>query len=104
MAPGSLPRSHDSVPIIFTHVRSMRGIVASLYHPTPTLDVEDLARPLGFLATRYLTSHGYGRAEVETILQAYRRFGADSETFIMELAKGGMAVTEARFLFLLMGR
>lgn len=90
-------------PIIYSHIRNLRGIISSNYYPTSTTDVRNLTQPLGQLAAHYLASHGYGTEDVERILQAKRR-AHNSEDLITFLAGQGMSVNEARFLLLLVGQ
>ncbi|KAI5999091.1 hypothetical protein EDD15DRAFT_2363117 [Pisolithus albus] len=92
----SRPESATS-PIIYSHVRNLRGIISSNYYPTSTTHIRNLAQPLGQLAARYLASHGYGTEDVECILQAKRR-ARNSEDLVAFLAGRGMSVNEARFL------
>ncbi|KAI6151214.1 hypothetical protein BKA82DRAFT_29765 [Pisolithus tinctorius] len=84
-------------PIIYSHVRNLRGIISSHYYPTSMTPVRTLARPLGTLTSRYLASHGYGAEDVNLIIEVYRN-AHTSEQFITLLAKRGMAVNEAKFL------
>ncbi|KAI6003927.1 hypothetical protein EDD15DRAFT_2457238 [Pisolithus albus] len=94
----SMPTRHTEMsPIIYNHVRTLRGIIASHYCPTATTDVQDLARPLGNLAALYLASHGYDQEDVGTIIRTHSRARND-EDFVMSLARQGMAVSEVHRL------
>jgi len=85
-------------PIIYGHVRNLRGILSSNHIPTSTTLIRNLARPhLGSLASRYLGSHGYRTEDVNFIISAYRRTHT-SEQFITLLSSQGMAVNEVKFL------
>ena len=90
----------DASPIIYAHARNLRGIISSNYHPTSTSGIQELAHPLGNLAARYLSSHGYGTEDVEYILRVYTDT-EDTDHFVMSLARRGMSVNEAKFLLLL---
>lgn len=90
----------DASPIIYAHVRNLRGIISSNYQPTSTSGIRELAHPLGNLAARYLSSHGYGTEDVGYILQVYTD-AEDTNQFITSLARKGMSVNEAKFLLLL---
>lgn len=83
-------------PIIYSHIRNLRGIISSNYYPTSTTSIRKSARPLGDLAACYLGCHGYSVEIVDLIIDAHRRYS--SEQFIMFLAGRGMAMNEAKFL------
>ena len=87
-------------PIIYSHIRNLRGIISSHYYPTSTAPVQNLARPLGDLAARYLASHGYGAEVVNPIIEARGRVHS-GEQLVTSLARRGMAVNEAKFLLVL---
>lgn len=104
--PTSIPARSDSStypaepsPIIYSHIRDLRGIISSNYYPTPTTSIRRSARPLRDLAARFLASHGYSVEIVDLIIDAQRRHS--SEQFILFLAGRGMAINEAKFLLLL---
>ena len=87
-------------PIIYSHVHNLRGIISSHYYPTSMAPVQNLARPLGDLAARYLASHGYGAEVVNPIIEAHGRVHS-GEQLVTSLARRGMAVNEAKFLLVL---
>lgn len=104
--PASIPARSDlstrltePSPIIYSHIRNLRGIISSNYYPTPTTTIRRSARPLGDLAARYLASHGYSVEIVDLIIDAHRHHSSDQ--FILFLAGRGMAINEAKFLLLL---
>ncbi|KIM55943.1 hypothetical protein SCLCIDRAFT_1220781 [Scleroderma citrinum Foug A] len=86
-------------PIIYSHIRNLRGIISSNYYPTSTTSIRKSACLLGDLAACYLTCHGYSVETVDLIIDAHRCYS--SEQFIMFLAGRGMAMNEAKFLLLL---
>ncbi|KIM55832.1 hypothetical protein SCLCIDRAFT_30007 [Scleroderma citrinum Foug A] len=90
-------------PLIYSHVRNLRGIISSNYYRMPTSWVKEVVQPLGALAAQYLVSHGYGTSNVATIIQTYRRT-PNNDQFVLDLARGGMAIAEARFLLVLIAR
>ncbi|KAI6001835.1 hypothetical protein EDD15DRAFT_2361143 [Pisolithus albus] len=100
--PSTSPSSSEAVvsPIIYSHVRNLRGVISSNYYPTSTARIRHLARPLGDLAARYLASHGYGSEAVDRIIEAHRRAHSNEE-LITFLAGQGMSVNEAKFLLVL---
>ena len=108
VAPASPPASSplsstsraDASPLIYTHVRNLRGILSSNYYRTSTSRVEDQAQPLGALAMQYLASHGYGTADVTTIVRIHQQ-ARNNDQFVLDLVKYGMTITEVRFLLLL---
>ncbi|KIK79237.1 hypothetical protein PAXRUDRAFT_96879, partial [Paxillus rubicundulus Ve08.2h10] len=55
------------------------------------------ARPLGELVAHYLTAHGYGVSDVDTILQHYSQ-SMSRDQFVLLLVGEGMAVAEGNFL------
>ncbi|KAI6010572.1 hypothetical protein BKA83DRAFT_4503241 [Pisolithus microcarpus] len=93
-------RQTEVHPIVYNHIRTLHGVIASHYYPTTTTRILDLAQPLGNLAAHYLASHGYGREDVSIIVQAYRETHG-GEQFVMSLARRGMAISEVQFLLLL---
>ena len=101
-SPPSTSRVNVS-PLIYSHVRNLRGIISSNYYRTPTSRVEEVAQPLGALAAQYLVSHGYGTSDITTIIQTYRHTPNNNQ-FVLDLARGGMAIAEARFLLVLIAR
>ncbi|KAL4077214.1 hypothetical protein V8B97DRAFT_2102577 [Scleroderma yunnanense] len=101
LARTELPTSQtEPSPIIYSHVRNLRGIISSHYYPTSTTHIRNLARPLGDLAARYLASHGYNAEVVNLIIEARGRVHS-SEQLVTFLARRGMAVNEAKFLLVL---
>jgi len=90
-------------PIIYSHSRNLRSIISSHYYPISTTRIQDLARPLGNLPSRYLASHGYSVEDVSIIFEAYTHANT-GEQFITSLARRGMAVNEARFLLTLINQ
>ncbi|KIM55142.1 hypothetical protein SCLCIDRAFT_135300 [Scleroderma citrinum Foug A] len=102
----STPPSTSEVnvsPLIYSHVHNLHGIISSNYYRMPTSQVEDLSQPLGPLAAQYLVLHGYGTSAITTIVQTYRLRRSDDQ-FTLDLARGGMAVAEARFLLVLIAQ
>ena len=69
----------------------------------PTSWVEEVVQPLGAIAAQYLMSHGYGTSDVAMIIQTYR-CTPNNDQFILDLARGGMAIAEARFLLVLIAQ
>jgi len=69
----------------------------------PTSQVEKLSQPLGALAAQYLASHGYGTSDVTTILRIHR-LARNNDQFVLDLAKCGMTIAEARFLLVLIAQ
>ena len=95
------PTSEAEVcPIVYSHVRNLRGVLSSHYYPTSTKQIRTLSRSLGSLASRYLASHGYRAEDVNLIMDTYRRTHSREE-FVTSLARRGMAVNEANFLLVL---
>lgn len=90
----------DASLLIYTHVRNLRGILSSNYCQTSTSRVEGQAKSLGALAVQYLASHGYGTADVTTIVRIHQQ-ARSNDQFVLDLAKYGMPITEARFLLIL---
>ncbi|KIJ59848.1 hypothetical protein HYDPIDRAFT_170548 [Hydnomerulius pinastri MD-312] len=84
-------------PIVYSHIRNLRGIIASRHYPTSMSQVLTRAQPLGGLAARYLASHGYSLPDVDVIIRTYRH-AKTNEQFTMKLARDGMAVDELNFL------
>ena len=107
LAPSSPPSPStsraDVSPLVYSHVRNLRGIISSNYYRMPTSDVERLAQPLGTLATQYLTSHGYGTSDV-TMIVRIRQHACDNDQFVLDLARCGMTIAEAKFLLVLIAQ
>ncbi|KIM50668.1 hypothetical protein SCLCIDRAFT_144904, partial [Scleroderma citrinum Foug A] len=101
-SPPSTSRVNVS-PLIYSHVCNLRGIISSNYYWMPTSWVEEVVQPLGALAAQYLVSHGYGTSDVATIIQTYQ-CTPNNDQFVLDLARGGMAIAEARFLLVLIAR
>ena len=94
----TLANEVEPSPIIYGHVRNLRGILFSNHFPTSTNPIQSLAHPhLGSLASRYLASHGYRAEDVNLIIDAYRR-SHTNEQYITFLSSRGMAVNEVKFL------
>jgi len=111
LAPSSLPASSpppstsrvDISPLVYSHICNLRGILSSNYYRMSTSRVEVLAQPLGALATQYLMSHGYGTSDVTTIVQIHRQ-ARDNDQFVLDLARCGMTIAEAKFLLVLIAQ
>ena len=107
LAPSSPPSPStsraDVSPLVYSHVRNLRGIISSNYYRMPTSDVERLAQPLGTLATQYLASHGYGTSDV-TMIVRIRQHARDNDQFVLDLARCGMTIAEAKFLLVLIAQ
>jgi len=102
-SPPPSSRRAEKRPLVYTHVRNLHGIISSNYYRTPTSRVEDLAQSLGALAAQYLASHGYGTSDVTTIVQIYRQ-ARNNDQFILDLARCGMSIAEAKFLLVLIAQ
>lgn len=105
------PRS-PAGPIIYTHIRSLRGLISSQYIPHANSDlssqVESRAQPLGGIVAQYLAAHGYGLSDVDIILNCYRKSSSvepfAGEQFVMHLAREGLPVAEGNFLLAMIRR
>ncbi|KIK77027.1 hypothetical protein PAXRUDRAFT_17777 [Paxillus rubicundulus Ve08.2h10] len=84
-------------PIVYSHIRNLRGIIASRHYPMLMSQVLTRAQPLGGLAARYLASHGYSLSDVDVIIHTYRHMRTH-EQFTRRLARDDMAVDELNFL------
>lgn len=98
--PEILTSQPDLSPIIYSHVRNLRGIISSHHYPMSTTNEQNMGRQLGTLASHYLASHGYSAEDISAIVEAYRCVGSNDQ-LVMFLARRGMAVSEARFLLVL---
>ncbi|KIO00465.1 hypothetical protein M404DRAFT_29605 [Pisolithus tinctorius Marx 270] len=85
-------------PIIYAHVRSLRGITESRHHYSENTATYIHAQVLGAHAARYLTAHGYMCEAIDTIICA--RNGALSDhVFALQLSQHGLAMAEALYLW-----
>ncbi|KIK14793.1 hypothetical protein PISMIDRAFT_17024 [Pisolithus microcarpus 441] len=85
-------------PIIYTHVRSLRGIIESRYVYSIDAATHTRALTLGTPAARYLTAHGYMREAIDRIIRARNRASSDHE-FALCLSQHGLAVAEGLYLW-----
>ena len=98
--PETLTSQLGLAPVVYGHVRNLRGIISSHHYPMSTTNEQNMGRQLGTLASHYLASHGYGAEDINAIVGEYRCVGAN-EQLVTFLARRGMAVNEARFLLVL---
>ena len=82
---------------IWSHVRTLRGIVAT--HSQPQRSLEDPPPSFNPLADRYFETHGYQTATLFNISHILAESGSNSEAFVENLASQGTAFTEAEWIW-----
>ena len=82
---------------IWSHVRTLRGIVAT--HSQPQRSLEDPPPSFNPLADRYFETHGYQTATLFNISHILAESGGNSEAFVENLASWGTAFTEAEWIW-----
>lgn len=82
---------------IWSHTRTLRGIIATHSHPQSTL--EDPPPSFNPLADRYFETHGYQAATLFNISQILAESNGDAFAFIQKLASCGTAYTEAEWIW-----
>jgi hypothetical protein len=82
---------------IWSHVRTLRGIVASYSQPQPCL--EDPPPSFNPLADRYFKAHGYQASTLFNIGHIFAECSGDGDVFIQCLADRGTAWTEAEWIW-----
>ena len=82
---------------VWSHVRTLRGIVASHSQPQPFL--EDPPPSFNHLADRYFKSHGYQAATLFNIGRIFAECSGDGDAFVQCLADRGIAWTEAEWIW-----
>lgn len=85
-------------PIIYTHVRSLRGITESRYHYSANTATHARALALSRHAARYLTAHGYTHEAVDTIIHARNTTSSDHQ-FALQLSQHGLAMAEGLYIW-----
>lgn len=85
-------------PIVYTHIRSLRGIMASRYHYSANTATQTHALALGPHTARYLAAHGYTQEAVDTIIHAYNHTSSGHE-FALQLSQHGLAMAEALYIW-----
>lgn len=101
----AVPTTHSRTassrnPIIYSHVRNLRGIIETRYYFTPP-NVEQAHRSdLGLHATQYLSAHGYTASAIETIINALNASSSE-QNFTLRLSEHGLALAEAQCLWYL---
>lgn len=92
-----LQHQEDSpAPIVYIHVRTLRGVIESHYRPSASQHTASRASVLGDRAAAYLVAHGYTVASIDTIVRIRRR--SSRQQFPLELAARGMSLAEATYL------
>ena len=82
---------------VWSHVRTLRGIVASYSQPQPIL--EDPPPSFNPLADRYFETHGYQAATLFNIGRIFAECSGDGDAFVQCLADRGTAWTEAEWIW-----
>ncbi|KIJ61401.1 hypothetical protein HYDPIDRAFT_31272 [Hydnomerulius pinastri MD-312] len=86
LTPASSRHATVPSPIIYTHVRNLRGVIESRHYYTPSSGNEAHARPLGLHAARYLGAHGFTVPDIDIIIYIRRR-ATSGQHFTMRLAR-----------------
>ncbi|KAG6376802.1 hypothetical protein JVT61DRAFT_1827 [Boletus reticuloceps] len=95
------PRGPQASPMIYSHVRTIRGVMRSIYHYQPPAPSSPMCSDvLGSAAARYLEAHGYMPADIESMIDA-RQETTTEANFTLCLSGLGMAMKEAAYLYYL---
>ena len=99
-----LPTQKTSRAEIYQYIRTLEGITGVLTEPPIHNASDELPfRDLGDLVEDYLISHGYDAASNREIHYAFELSDNVGE-FTVHLSQRGMAVTEAKWLWVLIIR
>ena len=94
-----LARQILTAPIIYTHIRNLRGVLESRYYRSTVIPtVAPGFDTLGPHAQKYLIAHGYIESAVQIIVGAHRS-SRTGEDFSFLLSRRGLPLTEGLFLW-----
>ena len=88
------------MPIVYTHVRNLRGIIETQHYYTAPNAIHAHSRDLGNHAIWYLSAHGYTGSAIETIIEAWNA-SASEHDFTLQLSAHGLALAEGQYLWYL---
>jgi hypothetical protein len=96
--PGSALQTVGTSPRVYQFIRELNGIQGAYYQALP---LDDTPLPsFGDVADGYLQSHGYTARAVLCIAHAVE-VSQSGEDFVHDISGRGLAITEARWLWLL---
>ncbi|KAJ7898761.1 hypothetical protein B0H13DRAFT_2664483 [Mycena leptocephala] len=95
-------REDQTTRPIFSHVRDLTGVINTIYGSTSGPPMYR-SYELGKLASQYLQAHGFTESAIKEIQDIWARSEGNVESFVALLSPRGMAATEIRWLWDIIG-